>query len=229
MQLLSSKDGFAINLYINGAVTATTPSGQRITLKTVTDYPVGGKIEIILSMEAPEALELKLRNPAWSKTTKVLANDNEITVTDGYISIAREWKNGDTITLDLDMRTEVIRPIPYGSDILMNKVIWTYDYIVPNFDREDPLAKHHIALRRGPIMLAQENRLGYSVDDPIEVKVNADGYVDALPTDAKTPYPCIVEVLVPLSDGTQMLVTDYASAGKTWSEESKVAVWMLTK
>lgn len=229
MQLLSSKDGFAMNLYVNGKVTTTAPSGQRITIETATDYPVSGKIEITLSMDAPEVLELKLRNPSWSKTTKLSLNGETIPVTDGYISIAREWKNSDTIALDLDMRTEAIRPTPYGTDILMNKVIWREDYVVPNFDSEDPLAKHHIALRRGPVMLAQENRLGYSVDDPIDVMIGADGYVDTILANKKAPYPCIVEALVPLTDGTQMLVTDYASAGKTWSEESKTAVWMLTK
>ena len=79
-------------------------------------------------------------------------------------------------------------------------------------------------------MLAQENRLGYSVDDPIEVEIAADGYVNVtLPTVASSPYPCVVEALVPLKNGGQMLVTDYASAGKLWNEESKTAVWMLTK
>ena len=119
--------------------------------------------------------------------------------------------------------------LAFDDDILMNKLIWTYDYTVPNFDREDPLAKHHIALRRGPIMLAQENRLGYSVVDPIEVKINTDGHVDTILCANKSPYPCIVEALIPLADGTQMLVTDFASAGKKWNDESKMAVWMLTK
>ena len=229
MQLLSAKNGFALNLFINGTIEAATPNGQRITLETVTDYPADGKVEIVLHMSAPEAFELKIRNPAWSKTTAVKLNGNAAPICDGYITLTREWQNGDRISIALDMRTEAIHPTPYGTDILMNKVIWGHNYMVSTFDREDPMAKHHIALRRGPVMLAQENRLGYSVDTPIEVTVGTDGYVDTTPTNRKTPYPCVVEVLVPLADGTQMLVTDYASAGKTWSEESKMAVWMLTK
>jgi hypothetical protein len=229
MQLLSTADGIALNLYINGKVTTTSPSGQRITLETVTDYPTNGKIDVIFHMDASEHFTLKLRNPAWSQATAIAINGASFPANDGYVSIMREWKHGDKVALTLDMRTEALRPTPYGTDILMNKVIWSEDYVVPNFDREDPLAKRHIALRRGPVMLAQENRLGYSVDDPIDVKVNADGYVDVIPTDRKTPYPCVVKVLVPLSDGTQMLVTDFASAGKKWNTESKMAVWMLTK
>ena len=128
------------------------------------------------------------------------------------------------------MRTEAIFPIPYGSDILMNHVIWDANYVVPTFDREDPTAHRHVALRRGPLMLAQENRLGYSVDDPIEIAIGEDGYVDVhIPKEEKSPYPSIVEAYVPLANGDEMLVTDYASAGKLWNEESKTAVWMLTK
>ena len=79
-------------------------------------------------------------------------------------------------------------------------------------------------------MLAQENRLGYSVDTPADILVNSDGYVDAIISDSSVaPYDSIVELQIPLKDGKAMTVTDYASAGKLWTEESKMAVWMLTK
>ena len=45
----------------------------------------------------------------------------------------------------------------------------------------------------------------------------------------EAPYSNIVEARVKLSNGESILVTDYASAGKLWSEENKIAVWMLTK
>ena len=128
------------------------------------------------------------------------------------------------------LRTEAIYPIPYGTDILMNKVIWGYNYMISTLDREDPTAKNHIALRRGPGMLAQENRLGYSVDDPVEVKVNGDGYVDVTVSEIKeAPFKNIVEAKVPLENGEYMTVADYSSVGKLWNEESKMAVWMQTK
>ena len=148
----------------------------------------------------------------------------------GYVIIDREWAAGDCVELELDMRTEAIYPIPYGHEIIMNKVVWKINYMIATYDEEDPLAKHHIALRRGPVMLAQENRLGYSVDDPITVKVGEDGYVDvAMAREKVAPYANIMELEVPLADGTMMHVTDYASAGKLWTEESKMAAWMLTK
>jgi hypothetical protein len=111
----------------------------------------------------------------------------------------------------------------------MNHVIWGKNYMIPTYDEEDPIAHRHIALRRGPVMLAQENRLGYSVDEPIAVKINAEGYVDVKKSDKKIPYAALMAFEVPLADGSTMTVTDYSSAGKTMNEESKMAVWMLTE
>ena len=228
MQLLTTEKGFALNLYINGTVATKTSEDNDIIFDIVTDYPVNGDIAVTVKADKAEKFELLVRNPYWSKTTEINVNGAQVKSCDGYITIDREWKNGDTVNIKLDMRTEAIYPIPYDSQVLMNKVIWGYNYVVPCFDREDPIAKNHIALRRGPVMLAQDNRLGYSVDDAITVKVNADGYVDTELTTTDI-YPNIYAANVPLADGSSMLVTDYSSAGKLWTEESKMAVWMLTE
>ena len=90
-----------------------------------------------------------------------MVNGEEISVTDGYILIEKEWVKGDRIEISLDMRTKAIYPISYGSEILMNKVVWGGNYMISTFDREDPIAKNHIALMRGPVMLAQDTRLGF--------------------------------------------------------------------
>jgi hypothetical protein len=111
----------------------------------------------------------------------------------------------------------------------MNEVIWGANYIVPTYDQEDPIAKNHIALRRGPIILAQENRLGYSVDTPVEIQIE-NGYVETQIPDKKiAPYENLIEVEVPLKNGEKMHLTDYASAGKLWTQESKMAAWILVK
>lgn len=230
MALLSTERGFAYNLYADGIMRSKTPSGAKITFETKTSYPISGSVMIKIELDGSESFELLIRNPYWSKTTAISVNGEAQAVNNGYIAIDREWKNGDEIEINLDMRTEALYPIPYGHDILMNKTVWGINYMVSTYDEEDPMAKHHIALRRGPVILAQENRLGYSVDDPIDVKVNGDGYVDIeFPASDTAPYEHIIEVLVPLTDGTKMTVTDYASAGKLWTDESKMAAWMLTK
>jgi len=230
LSVLSTEDGIALNLYINGSVATSTPSGKPLTITTETEYPRDGEVKMILGVECKESFTLKLRNPAWSADTRVKINGKKVKVTEGYTCICREWENGDTVTLSLDMRTQAILPISYGSQVLMNKVAWGQNFIVPCFDREDELAHKHIALRRGPIMLAQENRLGYSVDKPIDLAVNPDGYVDVeLADKTKAPFDTILEVTAPLTNGRRIHLCDYSSAGKTFDEKSKMAVWFLTK
>ena len=235
MALMTTEKGFVINMYVDGQIQARTAAGRTLTLNTRTTYPVGGNICISVDVEEAESFELLLRIPEWSKQNSLKLNGEEISISptetcSGYVSLDREWIPGDTIELVLDMRTESIRPIPYGNQVLMNHVVWGGNYMIPTYDEEDPLAKNHLALRRGPIVLAQENRLGYSVDEPVDILVGEDGYVDVtFPEKEIAPYENILEVEVPLTDGSKMHVTDYASAGKLWTEESKMAAWMLVK
>ncbi len=230
MALLSSEKGFAMNLYINGSIDTVTPGGNKVTFVTDTSYPRCGEINIKVCTYKEESFAVLLRNPSWSKNTSLTVDGKTYPVQNGYIKVERVWSGESLITLNLDMRTEAIYPEPYGSQVLMNEVIWGYNYVIPSYDEEDPIAKNHIALRRGPVILAQENRLGYSVDDAVSIKVGEDGYVDAkLPAEDTAPYEHIVEVTVPLEDGGSMTLTDYSSAGKLWNEESKMAAWILTK
>ncbi len=228
MTLLTTENGVVINMFIDGEIKSKTPLGQSVLFKTITKYPVCGEIHVELELEAAENFKIRVRNPYWSKNTKVSVNNIPAEVNDGYIKLSREWRPGDCIDITLDMRTKALYPIPYGSQILMNEVIWGANYMIPTFDEEDPIAKNHIALQRGPIILAQENRLGYSVDEAVDIEVASDGYVDVIfPENDIAPYKHILEVCVPLKGGRMMHVTDYASAGKTWTEDSKMAAWML--
>lgn len=231
MALLTTEDGFAMNLFIPGTAASVTPKGQSVEFTTQTAYPKSGEVEITVHLTENERFTLLVRNPAFSKTTKLSVNGEPVSVTEGYISVDREWKNGDVVTLSLDMRTRAIYPISYGHNILMIKPFMKRDfYILPVYDEEDPMAKNHVAICRGPIVMAQENRLGYSVDEPVSIVADQDGYVDAkFPEKDIAPYEHMVELQVPLADGTYMTLTDYASAGKTYTDESKMAAWILTK
>jgi len=226
IHLLKSQDGLVLNLFIDGKISATTPGNNIININTNTDYPKNGNVKITIETKSQEEFEISIRNPYWSKTTKVAINGDLSDAHEGYIKLNRVWKNGDEIELDFDMTTRVVYPTPYGSQILMNKVIWGHNYVVPTFDEEDPLAKNHIALGRGPIMLAAENRLGYSVDDALYIKINENDTVDVKLTDKLIPYDAIVKAEVPLNNGSYATLTDYSSAGKLWTDESKMAVWI---
>ena len=226
--VLTTQKGIAINLFEKGSVAASLPNGKEINLNIDTDYPKSEKVRITVNICEGDPFEILIRNPYWSENTKILLNGQIIETTKGYISVNREWNNGDKIEITFDMRTKAIYPKPYGSQVLMNKVVWGANYMVPTFDKEDPIAKNHIALMRGPLMLAQDNRLGYSVDTPVSVKVE-NGFVSIEGDDKASPYECIFNAKIPTKNGKSFTVTDYASAGKSYNNDSKMAVWMLTE
>lgn len=229
-QVVTTDNGFALNLFIDSVVSSITPKGQKIKFCTKTNYPVDEKVEIIIELQNEEEFELLIRNPEWNKQSNLLVNKQSVEIENGYIPIKRKWKDGDKIEYSLDMRTQSIYPIPYGEQVLMNCVLWGKNYVVPTYDKEDEKAKNHIALRRGPVMLAQDDRLGYKIDKPFPILVNKDGYVEC--TRSKTSqveYAHWVEMQVPMEDGENITMIDYGSAGKLWSSNNKIAVWILTK
>ena len=226
MAMLAANDGYVINLFINGVVKMNTECDAEFNIQT--DYPKTGKVNI--TVNADGEFTLYIRNPHWSDNTEVTVNCEKTEVCDGYIKIRKHWKKGDRVELNLDMRTKVVYPIEYGHEILMNKVIWGHNYMVSTYDEQDPEALNHIALTRGPITLAQDSRNGYSVDEPADIKIEDGGYVEVIiPKESTVQYPHIVEANIPLANGEYMTVTDYASAGKLWSEQSKMAAWIRVK
>ena len=138
------KDIF-VNLYAQGKAKI-----GNIELEQTTDYPWDGKISIKVNKGSGK-FAIKLRIPSWLKaspTNNALYAYNEAasayTVTvngvaagmadeDGYVTISRSWKKGDTIELDFPM--DVRR-------------------IVANDNVEDDRGK--VALERGPIVFCLE-------------------------------------------------------------------------
>ena len=120
------------------------------------DYPVTGDITLRVSLKKPARLRLLLRRPAWSKNFSVTVNGSpaETTLDKGYAVIDREWRDGDAVTVSLDMRGRVER-------------LNGYDAIV-----------------RGPIVLARDKRFGDGDVDEVVTILDKDGYIDLKPVKA---------------------------------------------
>ncbi len=97
-------DFVTLNYYGAGQAALKTPGGKNLILSQETDYPVSGNVKISLSLEQEESFALRLRIPAWSKSTAVKAGEETYPAQPGtYCVIDRKWKDGDTIELTLDM------------------------------------------------------------------------------------------------------------------------------
>lgn len=221
--LMNYEDGLVLNLYINGTYT-TNIGDKKVKIDINTKYPADNIIEI--NTESETDFVLKLRIPEFSKKTVIANNGEEISADSGYQCVDIK-KGTQKLKITLDMPVTIIKPIPYGSQILMNKIVWgTNTVTVPAFDEEDPLAKNHIALQRGPIMLAQDARFGYDLSVPLHIK-NVDGY--AVTQSATADFETIVCLTAETESGEKIKLCDYSSAGKTYDFDSEMAVWMLNE
>ena len=228
-------DGLYLNLYSAGKVETLAPDGTPLSICMDTTYPADGTIKLILNTATREDFTLYLRVPAWSEQNVIMVDGGctvEWAEKRGYAPIRIPAGNGEQrITLELDMRVKCIHPIGvgFGKDELHINVDWANNCIIPSEYIEDPKSRYHIALRRGPLMLGSDARLGYHVDDPVQIAETADGMAMATLVDTdQIPYPCMIALAVEKTDGSSLLLTDYASVGKTWDETSRCAVWLPT-
>lgn len=228
MQILTTNVGINVALYINGRVKTATPSGNSLEIVTDTDYPVSGKITVTVSPEKPEKFTLGIRVPEWSKSTSLSVNGESVAAPVGFAFIEREWQSGDKINIELDMTPSVIYPTPYGEATLMTDVDWRCNLSRPFKAKEHPTAKSCIAIRRGPVMLALDKRVGVSPDEALELVI--DGERIELTEAKRSPeFAHLLAFDTKLKDGSALTLVDYSSAGKTWDEESKTAVWLVRK
>ena len=225
--LLRAREGFAMQLYLPGSYRTRTPAGREIVFAVETDYPAGDTVTVRLRSAARETFALSLRIPSWSGRNALTVNGSPWPVTPGVTLLRRRWQDGDTVVLRLDMRVEVLRPTPFGRDVLRSRILWRTCEMVPEVLEEDAGHMRRAAFRRGPLLLAQDARLGAPAG-PLSLPAS-DAYLPAEPEQAAAlPFPAVCAVRVQTGSGTPLRLVDCASAGRTWGEDSAFAVWLET-
>lgn len=111
-----------VNLYI-GSNSSIRLGNNKIELEQATEYPWDGKVKLTLHPDTPASFALKLRIPGWAENKPVSGSDlytftsaesSEYSISingksirskafDGYVSINREWTDGDVVELSLPM------------------------------------------------------------------------------------------------------------------------------
>jgi len=122
-----AKDGLYVNLFIPSELSV---ADDGMVLKQETTFPDEASTHFRLQLEKPTIFTLNIRHPAWVNAgdfaVKVNARSIYVDSTpSSYAAIQREWKNGDTIDVELPMHTRVER-LPDGS----NWVAFLYGPIV---------------------------------------------------------------------------------------------------
>jgi DUF1680 family protein len=105
-----------------------------VALEQVTGYPWSGRIKINIR-KFPQNYALKVRIPSWARGTRATVNGAALKdVRAGeYFSIARTWRPGDTIVLDVPMEPRLVAAHPKIEE-----------------------ARGQVAVMRGPVLYALE-------------------------------------------------------------------------
>lgn len=204
--LMAGTDSVLVNLYTASKASIGVPGADlNVTAEQTTDYPVNDTVTLTVTPSRSATFSLKPRIPAWSAATEVKVNGQPVPdVKPGaYLTLSREWKAGDTVTLKFDMR---------GRGTIKNR---------------------HLVIERGPIVLARDARFNdgnihevigtLDVSKPVPLKP-----ADVPSADVWMAYAVDLRVGINLEQGQgarPVHFCDFASAGNTWVEASLYRVW----
>ncbi len=208
--VMKTGNGISVNFYLPGTFSIQSPARQPVVIEQSTDYPVSGKIMLKLSLAKTEKFMLRIRIPAWSKASQVSLPGEPRSLSDsaGFVWVNREWKDGDIITVYLDMRGRLLTAGTH---------------------------REYFAIARGPLVLARDARLGGpDTDAPLTPVLTKDGFVDLQPAAGSDSHYWLEQTASFITEshaegGPTMIrlsLCDYASAGKTFDPLSRFRVWL---
>jgi DUF1680 family protein len=206
--VMTAPDGPVVNLYAPGTASVKLADGAEVRIVQETDYPVSERITLTISPARKQRFTLRLRIPAWSQHTALAVNGQPVVCEPGkYAKLDREWAPGDQVLLTLDLRGRTL-PAPSGAP--------------------------QLALMRGPILLALDNRLVPPTDTAIWLSADAEGFVKLKPLAAKPAWAWMAfEVPFQVHPShfyghytTNLALCDFSSAGNDWNEKNLYRTWL---
>jgi uncharacterized protein len=107
----TAEDGLYVDIYANSEIT-WSHAGQDVTLKTETDQPTGGRVEITVQPSSPVEMNLRFRIPGWAASPVEVLVNGEACITGepgSYVSVNRSWNAGDRVSFELPMSFRVTK------------------------------------------------------------------------------------------------------------------------
>ena len=139
-----------VNLFAGGRVNVGEVAGTDVEMVQTTNYPWDGKVTLTVNPKVPQDFAVRVRVPKRDVSSLYRAEPKGDGITqfklngvvtkpavlDGYVSVARRWKKGDTIEFTLPMPVQRV----YGSDKIVGG------------GTQPPPVKDKVALRVGPLV-----------------------------------------------------------------------------
>lgn len=81
-----------------------------VTVRQENKFPQEEATALVVNTSEPKTFAMNLRKPVWSNDVKVKVNGKPVKAvagTDGYITLNREWNDGDRVEMSLPMHVEL--------------------------------------------------------------------------------------------------------------------------
>ena len=201
----SEENRIKVNFFMTSEADFIVNKKVNVHLAQITDYPKTDKIEFEINPSKASEFTMSLRIPFWSEQLCVKVNDEELKdVEKGcYLNIKRQWKKGDRISLQFDLRARLLE---------MNNAQ---------------------AILRGPVVMARDSRFNDGFVDEASNIVGENGFVELTPVDNPPFSWMAFQVKSVLgtglegSDAAKMIhVCDFSSAGNNWDPAHRYRVWL---
>lgn len=131
-----TSDSLFVNLFIPSEV-KWNDKNVRITQST--SFPADGKVRLTVNTDSASVFSLAVRHPGWCDAMDVRVNGKKVKMKSrpsSYITLEREWKNGDVVELDMPMKVtiEELNYLPDYVSILRGPIV-----MAARFDNGAPL------------------------------------------------------------------------------------------
>ncbi|MDH7568643.1 MAG: glycoside hydrolase family 127 protein [Armatimonadota bacterium] len=192
-------DDVAVHLYIQSSAQLTVGGGAA-TLTQSTEYPWEGRVCLAWRLERPARFAMLLRIPGWCREARLWVNGSAIPLKDvverGYARVAREWRDGDRVELDLPMRPERIYAHPAVRQNVGRVALQRGPLVYCLEEADHPVSVHRLLLpRNAPVKARFDNSVlgGVVLLEGEGVALRENGWEGALyratPPDAS---PCLL-------------------------------------
>ncbi len=216
--LTARGDEVFVNQYVSSRASVEVPAlKEKVLLETHTLYPKTGSVDIRYRGARPAKFRLSLRVPRWAMAgAAVKVNGREIrferrqsgAYVTRYVTVAREWRPGDAVSLELPLTVEAHR---LGDSV---------------------------AFTRGPVLLSRDSRFGDGeLAEAVragDFGKMAEGFRlerspcgDEMAITVAAPLPVGLNGQNPdQRNPATVRFCDYASAGNRWRADNAYRSWL---
>lgn len=190
--VMRTADGLVVNYFGPGSFQGKLSDNTPVALQFETAYPLTGRVQLRVEPLVSRRFTLRVRIPGWTLSPSVRLNNTPVKgVNPGtYVEMNRQWRAGDRVVLDLDLRLRVVAG-----------------------DRE---TAGRVSIYRGPLLLAFDQKLN-DFDEtelpPVELKRLDEAKELPRPVERAHVLDPWIVIDLPAENGRTVRVCDFASAG----------------